>query len=142
MSELLQFCRPNTNFNPLFKNSHEEDHFIGVCVYESDEDDYIEALEDSLQHKCVVQEKNEGLTIHHEIVLDDNSTVTKYRKKVLTTRNKDEVLSKTFWTLNITLFITSIFGVFLLVLAYKKFYNRYRNDPQQSYISFFSRKRY
>lgn len=101
----------------------------------------MDALADTMPHKCVIQEKNEGLKIHHEIVLDDNSTMTRFRKKIITTRNKDEVPSKTFWTLNITLFITSIFVVLLLVLTYKKFYNRYRNDPQQSYISFFGGRR-
>ena len=114
---------------------------VGVCIYESDEDDYVDSLEETGANKCVIQEKNAGLMVHHEIVLDDNSTITKFRKKIIPTRNKDEVLSKTFWTLNITLFITSIFVVFLLVLTYKKFYNRYRNDPQQSYISFFGGKR-
>lgn len=120
---------------------------MGTCIYESDEDDYVDpddqvtVLDEKISHKCVVQEKNNGLLIHHDTVLDDNSTMTKYRKKYIVTRNKDEVLSKTFWTLNVSLFLSSIFVVFILVLAYKKFYNRYRTRSDQSYTSFFSRKR-
>lgn len=116
---------------------------MGTCIYESDEDDYVDSvLGDTMPHKCVIQQRNSGSLIHHEIILDDNSTMTKYRKKIIITRNEDEVLSKTFWTLNVSLLVSSIFVVLLLVLAYKKFYNRYRNDPHQSYISFFSRKRF
>lgn len=86
--------------------------------------------------------KNEGLLIHNDIILDSNSTISKFRKKIISIKNEEEVPSKKFWTLNLTLFLISIVVVTLLILAYKKFYNRYRIDPQQSYISFFNRKKY
>lgn len=104
--------------------------------------EYFDSDESDIANKCLIFRKNSGFVIHHEIILPSNSTVSKFRKKIVKIRNEDEILSDVFYRLNAYLFVGSIIVIFILIMAYKKFYNRYRGDPNQNYTSFFSKKRF
>lgn len=123
------------------KSEIDVEHLRGKCVYESDEIDYVKPA-DNANFECVYQQKIDGPKLHHEVILPEDSKIENFREMRILIRNENEVLSGTFFTLNISLFVSSMILVFILIIAYKKFYNRYKNDPHQLYTSFFSRKNY